>query len=265
MKLNAFTLVLNGMPTLPSVFFALNALPKSQPWHWYVVEGASLNVNCTAWCQEQEPTLSTDGTTEFLNMLSIHPRVTIFRKELWTGGKVEMANVALSEMREPGVLMQIDADELWQTAQLQEIAEMFEDSPWLNARFFCRYFVGPDLITGGTNSYGNKSDEWLRAWRFVPGSRFVSHEPPRLEYPKGVCLDGGRYMTREETLQRKLIFNHYSYAFENQVHYKSLFYGYGEEGLNGWRQLQQVSRGAFPLKLKTYFHWADSACLVHKI
>ncbi len=264
MNLNVFTIVLNGMPTLPSIFFALNALPRQQPWHWYVVEGASLNVNCTAWCRNQEPTLSTDGTSEFLDMLASHPRVTVIRKDLWTGGKVEMCNAALAEMRDPGVLMQIDADEIWQTPQLQEIVEMFEVNPrYMTARFYCRYFVGPDLITGGTNCYGNKSGEWLRAWRFAPGCRFIKHEPPVLTEPPAYL--GGLHFAREETMQRKLIFNHYSYAFENQVAYKMLFYGYGEQGLVQWRALQQLHKSVFPQKLKDFFHWADGGAVVNKL
>ena len=105
MKLHVLTIVLDGMPTLPAIFFNLNALKLD--WTWHVVEGAAANTNCTKWCAQQQPRLSLDGTSEFLDMISRHPRVKLYRKPWWAGGKVEMVNAPLCQhhrtKRAPGM------------------------------------------------------------------------------------------------------------------------------------------------------------------
>jgi hypothetical protein len=248
MKLHIVTIVLDGMPTLPALFFNFNALKVD--WHWTIIEGAAANTSCTYWCNKQAPRLSEDGTHEFLQMISSHPRVRIVSTVFWPGGKVQMFNHALDQIKEEGVLLQCDADEVWQAWQLDRLVDAFRSDPSIgSAQFVCRYFLGVNILSATPNTYGNKPDEWLRAWRFTPGDKFLSHEPPNLHQRQP-----GHRINPEWLAMEGLMFDHYAYAFPNQVQYKEQFYGY-RNAFKGWQSLQQNKR--WPVKLKEFFGWVD--------
>ncbi len=239
-----FTICLDGMPFITNHLPVFNRL--TVPWAWTVVEGVARNVACTRWCKTIYPRLSQDGTTEYLNSIKGHPRVKIHRREEWAG-KIEMVNLALAGMTTPGILMQLDADELWLPHQLEQIAWMFRQNPTKNcARFFCRYFVGGNLAITSRGTYGNKPGEWLRAWRFSPGMSFLSHEPPVLSDLKENAF------TQEETERMGLVFDHYAYATEAQVAFKESYYGY-RDAVVQWKTLQTHQK--FPVKLKNFLPW----------
>lgn len=248
MKLHIVTIVLDGMPTLPALFFNFNKLKVD--WTWHIVEGASANVRDTSWCREQGPRLSQDGTHEFLEMIEHHPRVHLmWKKRLWDG-KVEMVNAPLYTINEESVLLQCDADEVWQAQQVERIVQLFEQNPdCARAQFLCRYFLGVNIVSTTLNAYGNNPGEWLRAWRFRPGDKFVKHEPPTLQQ-----AFSGNVLNPEWLAMEGLVFDHYAYAFPNSVAYKEQFYGYSD-ALAHWNRLQQNT--AWPVRLKDFLPWVD--------
>jgi hypothetical protein len=249
MKLVAFTLVLDGMPYIKKhlpVFKKTNL-----DWHWIIVHGAAMNNGSTRWCQPQEPRLSADGTTEYLRSLKLDLRgiddkysIDVLENEKWES-KDEMVNFALTKVSEPCVLMEIDADEIWQPSQLEKIVQLFETQSDLSSIMFaCRYYVGKNLILEGEHCYGDNDYEWLRAWRFTPGMTFSSHEPPVLQG------ESGRRMPKSETINLVGKFDHFAYAIEAQVKYKEQFYGYSGL-LNQWKALQNHTE--FPVSLSKFF------------
>lgn len=244
MKLNIATIVLDGQPFISRHLATFEKL--SVPWHWSIAEGAAMNVHCTSWCKPQEPRLSRDGTTEYLNSIKNHPNVTVIQREKWNG-KTEQFNACLDAFDEEGILHQTDCDEFFSVEQLETIHGLFEKLPYLGScEYFCRYFVGPRLIVQG-DGYGNRSGEWLRTWRFTPGMRLITHEPPRM--PRY-----GLKMDREATSELGLAFDHLSYVTEAQVRAKELFYGYAG-AVEKWKALQMVTE--FPVRLKDYLDWSD--------
>ncbi len=227
LPLHVFTLALNSMPWIASIYSELTRLPDVS-WKWIVVHGAAMNVADTRWMQKQAPHLSDDGTTEFLHAISCnHPRITVCEAPSWPGKKV-MCDAALAHFTEPGVLLQQDSDELWSADQYRRIVELFEDDPALNmARFHCRFFLGPNVIT----TDAGKPEEWLRAWRYQPGMTFDTHEPPVLSGNQG------KSMTRVETARLALVFEHHSYSLPKHVSMKEKLYN--RPGLlAGWHKLQ---------------------------
>lgn len=257
-----FTIVLDGMNFLPLQLATFNRLHTD--WHWYCIEGAAMNTHDTSWCQPQQPRLSQDGSTAFLNSLRNHPRVTVIQQQRWDG-KTRMCNAALERIKEPCVLMQIDVDEIWTPDQLDRLALLFENCKSYNcARFFCRYFVGPNIVLTTEGRYGNRNGEWLRAWRFFPGMRFSKHEPPILKGVNDVGEAGGfsqqlveneRCIVKMDTRAMKLIFDHWAYVFPSQVAYKEQFYGY-TGALEQWRRLQRNDK--WPVKnVRTFLPWVD--------
>lgn len=218
-------------------------------WEWRIAEGSAANTRCTKWCQPQQPGLSRDGTTTYLNKISNHPCVKVFRKQLWDG-KVEQVNACIHLIPDQCVALQCDVDEYWSATQLEKILRIFEQKQELmRAYFFCRYFVGKNLITIGENCYGANRGEWLRAFRYYPGWTFSAHEPPIFGSNRGP------FLTREQTRKLDLVFDHHSWDDEANVLAKLKFYGYGEENIEGWRRLQ--AHRHFPVKLRHFFPWVD--------
>jgi hypothetical protein len=253
-KLAIFTIVLDGLPfigwQLP-IFQKLNC-----DWRWIVVEGAAQNNGSTRWCKPQEARLSNDGTTEYLNDLREMKNITVIQAPDWES-KDAMVNAALSDITEPCVLMEIDVDELYESSVIDKIVELFENDAGLGAiKMFCRYFVGPNLICEGKNCWSNNTYEWLRVWRFEPGTQFTAHEPPILTFK-------GRMMEREEAAGHGLTFDHLAYARREQVEFKEKFYGY-TGAANQWDALQRNT--VWPAKLSRFFPFVSGDLpLVRKI
>lgn len=248
-----FTIVLDGEPYIEKHLPEFKKLKT--PWKWVVVEGAADNNKDTSWCQKQRFRLSEDGTTQYLKSIK-DPRVEIVQQERWDN-KTAMCNAATSRFRDGGVLMQVDSDEIWKAEQLDVIAGLFESSPEINRMYFyCRYFLGPGIVSVGKDSYGNKPGEWLRAWRFRRGMFFNKHEPPVLENNRG------GFMGRETTKNLGLVFDHYAYALEKQVAYKEQFYGY-RDAIKHWARLQENQD--WPCLLKDFLPWVDDRAIANKI
>src|SRR5436853_278048 len=83
----------------------------------------------------------------------------------------------------------------------------------------------PELVVTTRETYGNHTSyEWIRAWRFFPGSLWQSHEPPRLH---AHTEDGGtidlaqvRPFTHAETEAMGLVFQHFAYSTLAQAQFK---------------------------------------------
>lgn len=254
MKLHILTIVLDGMPFLPMQLNTFNRLGGID-WTWYVVEGAAAPTGSTEWCRHQAPRLSKDGSTQFLiNAAKSNPRIKLFQRQWWPHGKDQMVNHALGQMTEPGLLFQVDVDEIWDSWQIAGILGSFEINEGLHwARFKMNYFVGPNIVTCVDNAYGNKSGEWLRAWRFKPGMHFKRHEPPILSGVPTNDMTCGLW--RYDTERLGYVPHHLAYVFQSQVEYKERFYGYSN-AVRHWLRLQNHP-GPWPVKLKDFLPWVD--------
>lgn len=252
MKLVIFTIVLDGMP------FIQWHLPIFQKlkcdWKWIVVEGTAQNKCSTKWCQPQKERHSNDGTLEYLESIK-DDRISV-HKGRWQSkdGMVEFATMGI---KESCILMQIDADEIYKPETIDKIVQLFEkDNELWEICMPCRFFVGKNLICVGENCWSNREFEWARAWRFQPGDRFKSHEPPILEPRRGYTY------WRKESQNHGLTFDHYAYALKKQVEYKEQFYGY--KGLtNQWMALQKCD--VFPQQLNRFFPFVDDRVIVDRL
>lgn len=269
LPIHFFTIVLNGEPFIRHHIDVFKHLPFT--WHWHIVEGVADLKHDTAWslnfggkitAELHQEGLSNDGTTAYLDALKneFPENITIYRKSkgaFWDG-KIEMVNAPIPNIREECLLWQVDADELWTLEQLCSAREMFLYTPDRTAAYyFDHFFVGPDLAITTIDTYGNHKDyEWLRTWRFKPGCRWESHEPPKLclPGPQGTWNDvaGIKPFRQAETKSRGLVFQHYAYATEDQLRFKEVYYGY-KRAIKGWRALQ--AQDTFPVFLREYFPW----------
>lgn len=253
MKLCAFTLALDAIRFLPRQLAVFEQLKLD--WHWFIISGVADSVLDTSWVAKIPPRLSLDGTDEWLTRHLDHPNITVIRRQLWPG-KNAMVQAAISKITEPCVVMQIDADEIWLPSQLETICEQFSQDHCDRMRFYCRYFVGPDLIVTTENLWANRPGEWNRAWRWTPHMVSIKHEPPLFQ---GI---GHREMDREATRALGLVFNHEAYVYEDQVAFKEKYYLY-PGAVAGWKRLQAHTQ--FPTKLKPFMHWVEDGVMVDKI
>jgi predicted O-methyltransferase YrrM len=272
------TIVLNGMLFLPRTLEVLRQLPF--PWHWHVVEGVAELDFDTAWSKAQggrvpdwahREGLSIDGTSEFLDRLvkEERERIRLYRNEGGKPflGKNDMVNRVATEIAEPCLLWQIDADELWTASQIAAAREMFLREPERTAaRYWSWYFVGPGLVTSTRHSYGNDSRrDGLRTWRFEPGMLFFSHEPPVLGNPQadGRVIDVGAAnpFSADEMDRRGVVFQHHPWATLDQARFKEAYYGY-EGAVDAWRALQ--AQPEFPVALREFFPWVHDDTLVDR-
>lgn len=251
MTVHFLSIVLDGMPWITMHYPMMRTLPFD--WVWHVVEGVAEPVECTSWCKRIPPRLSEDGTTQYLDSIDFDDRVRIYRRKSWRG-KIQMVNEPLAHITEKCLLWQIDSDEVWTAQQIDRMRRMFLSDPSrTSAQFYCRYFVGPNLVTTDFGLYGNRDYDWIRVWRFKPGMKFLSHEPPRL------TGDTGPRFSQMETAASGLIFDHFAYALEPTVAFKQRYYAgkhnHYDNAVANWQKLQ--ANKVFPAKLRKFFRWVD--------
>lgn len=259
MTISFLTLSLNSMPCIGSHLRIMDSL--TVPWRWVVIEGAARPVGSTAWCKPIGPGVSTDGTHEYLKEIAAyHPRVRHFHRPEWQG-KDEMVNFGLKYLDQPGLLWQLDSDEMWTSKQIETVVQAFKLHPskqW--ARFYCRYFFGPNLVVKRTerDTYGNREGEWLRVWRYDGRQRFVSHEPPVL----AGCDQSREGFTREDTERWGCVFRHEAYYSEKQAAFKEAFYGYAG-AVNAWRNLQRNT--VWPTLARDFLPWVKDMTVIEPV
>ena len=239
----AFTIVLNGERHLQHNDFAGQVL--SMVDHWSIVEGASLSGGSTSWCWEMPPQYhqdgrSIDGTIKYLKDLS--QRHSSLHVNVGTGmwsSKDQMVNIGLDSLRQevasfPCFLWEFDVDEQWVAGDLLAAEQMLWQNRLTAALFSSNQYVGPHLVARG--AWGSNMGR-LYLWG---GEPFISHEPPRLERVERTGLLPQR-------------FNHYSYYWEEDVQFKSLWYRGHEQVYKNWKRLQQQESSDFPQPLTALF------------
>ncbi|MDQ2102075.1 glycosyltransferase family 4 protein [Azospirillum isscasi] len=271
LPIHFFTIVLNGEPFIRYHEAVFASLPLR--WHWHIVEGVASLSHDTGWSlasggrvldSVHDRGRSNDGTSGYLDELAARypDRVTIHRKPLdsFWDGKREMVNAPLPHIREPGLLWQVDADELWTAEQIRTVHAMFEANPKRTAAFYwCDYFVGPERIISTRHNYAqNPRQEWLRTWRFEPGMAWAAHEPPTLVGADGKDLAQIDPFTQDEMEEAGVVFQHFAYATEAQAAFKESYYGYKDARAH-WRRLQEEVTGS--ALLRDYLPWVSDETL----
>ncbi|MHC5610946.1 MAG: class I SAM-dependent methyltransferase, partial [Nostoc sp.] len=279
LPIHFFTIVLNGQPFIRYHIEIFKQLPFK--WHWHIVEGVAELKHDTGWSLKLGGYIndeihnngrSNDSTTEYLDELAQQypDNITVYRKPngVFWDGKREMVNEPLVNINEECLLWQIDADELWTVEHILTARQMFIENPDKTAAFYwCWYFVGEKIIISTRNCYAqNPRQEWLRTWRYKPGSVWVAHEPPRLEEPllNGQWRDVAAVnpFLHQETERHGLVFQHFAYVTPEQLRFKEQYYGYSN-AVSQWKALQETTK--FPVLLREYFSWLRDETMVDTV
>ncbi len=267
LPIHFFTLVLNGEPFIRYHLERFKALQG--PWHWHIIEGLAELKHDTAWSLQYGAEIpaevaregrSVDGTAEYLDQIARENpgNITLYRApngRMWDG-KLEMVNAPLANLPAECLLWEVDSDELWTTAQITKLRELFIRYPTRTAAvFYCWYFVSPNLAINRKRRY--PEIEWRRAWRYQKGMKWLAHEPPVLGSPVAgtktyADVTTIRPFTPAEMEQADLVFQHFAYVIEPQLTFKEKYYGY--KGITEqWRRLLATTN--FPVALRQFFDW----------
>ena len=248
MKRIAFSILYNSNHHLKHNGFAENMLKMFD--HWIIVEGAAGNKGSTSWCNDvRRSHKSEDGTREYISKLQVDnpDKVSVaeFRESAWQS-KDEMCKAAIHIIHSIGVhscfLWQVDADEQWTSDQLCRSEKVLTDQEAKTGMFFCDCFLSSDLVAIGDWGEG-RSLPYRRLWNWN-GEDFDTHEPP-------IIVGGNK---KEIHINER--FQHYSYYFEKDVYFKSLYYGGHQNIYDKWLILQDQEAKkniSFPIPLSFLF------------
>lgn len=246
MKRIAISIVLNGEHHLKNQIFDSYIFDE-----WIFVEGASQNTFCTSWCNSIPSEYHTNGTSvdntikvleeyqEYYSKTS-DKKITILRPSGLWNGKLEMFNTALATIKEPCYLWEVDIDEYWDPYQIINAEKLMENTKADSASFACNYLLTDQIIVRG--EWGESPGHgYRRLWKFQPGMKFLSHEPPVLE---GCTRILSPFLTPR--------FEHLSYYYEKDVIFKSKWYGKHEKIHEGWKNIVK-GRQVLPCKVSALF------------
>lgn len=216
---------------------------------WIVVEGAAGTGGSTSWCKEFfRSETSTDGTREYLKDLQTkNPEKMIvdLPDHAWKS-KDDMCRRVIDLLKMTGIeecfLWEIDADEQWQEESLKRAEEKLIAAEGKVGMFLCDCYVAQNLIAVGDWGEG-KALPYRRLFLWN-GEQFHVHEPPTLE--------GGNI--KEVLIDER--FDHYSYYFEKDVHFKSVYYNNNEDFYSQWIKLQlegETKKIDFPVPVSYLF------------
>jgi len=114
----------------------------------------------------------------------------------------------------------LDSDEVYKTEDLKKIIYLLEEeNPTSVGVRSCTFYGGfDDYLTG----FELNKDNFLRIFRYMPGSTWATHRPPTIQYPSHV----ERKHIDSDTLYNKtgVQMYHYSYVFPDQVFKKIAYY-----------------------------------------
>lgn len=219
--------------------------------HWIFVEGATSNTFCTSWCNAMPSEYHSNGTSidNTVRLLEQYQdyysktsdkKITIIKPSGLWNGKLEMFNKALELINEPCYLWEIDIDEYWEPNQIINAERLLENTKADSASFACNYLLTDQIIVKG--EWGESPGHgYRRLWKFEPGRKFLSHEPP--------VLEGCNKILPPALTPR---FDHLSYYYEQDVRFKSKWYGKHDKIYEGWTKIVN-NQQLLPCKISALF------------
>lgn len=176
-----------------------------------------------AYWQAQGFSTSTDKTNE---ILAAYPdpdnKLRVMHSQY--SEKNEQFQAALDLMTmSPDYLLQVDSDEVWTGASLKALRTLLENKRPISVGIHSNTFVGGfERILSG---FEEKTDNFLRVFKWEPGCKFITHRPPTIEYVDGSRTRGRTHIDSDEARDLYGIsMCHYSYVWPSQVKSKIEYY-----------------------------------------
>jgi len=138
--------------------------------------------------------------------------------------KDQQFSAALSLMtKKADYLLQVDSDEVWTQESITNLKCLLADKRPISVGIHSNTFVGgfDRVITG----FEEKTDNFLRVFRWEDGCEFVTHRPPTIQYRGGQMTRGKTHIDSDEARDMyQISMCHYSYVWPSQVKSKIEYY-----------------------------------------
>jgi hypothetical protein len=167
---------------------------------------------------------STDGTRSTIEQfIEGRPKFHLKRAEGFWDGKTSMFNYWFDHtnlLDGFDYVWQIDLDEFYMSRDIEELKTILDQDDPDYIEFFANHFWGDFNHVIDERSDGRWANEipWRRIFKLREGSRWASHEPPRM------VPASGKGTSKYETLRRDIKLFHYSYVSREQAEFKSVFF-----------------------------------------
>jgi hypothetical protein len=172
--------------------------------------------------QDRGRTTSTDKTNEILdNFPDPENKIKIVRGQY--SEKDEQCNAYLKNMNDDiDYLWNLDSDELYLSEDIEKMIDFLSEEEPTSVGVRSKSFYGgfENYLTG----FELNRDNFLRIFRVTPGSTWLTHRPPTINYPAGSNIVK-KHIDSETLYQLTGIeMYHYSYVFPKQVKNKVEYY-----------------------------------------
>lgn len=116
----------------------------------------------------------------------------------------------------------LDSDEVYKTNDLIKIVEFLKkEQPTSVGIRSCSFYGGFDNYLTG---FELKTDNFLRIFRYIEGSNWLTHRPPTIKYPSNSNITYKHINSDELFKKLGVQMYHYSYVFPRQVYTKINYY-----------------------------------------
>lgn len=116
----------------------------------------------------------------------------------------------------------LDSDEIYKKEDLKKIIKFLKDeSPTSVGVRSCSFYGGLDNYLTG---FELNRDNFLRIFKYVEGSTWLTHRPPTMKYPSGTDIQHKHIDSETLWHETGVQMYHYSYVFPDQVYKKVSYY-----------------------------------------
>jgi hypothetical protein len=173
----------------------------------------------TFW-QQRGKTTSEDSTNEILsNFPDPENKLKVVHGQFKE--KDDQSNAYMKLIQEDiDYLWMVDSDETYKTQDILKLKQfLLEEQPTSVGMQSCSFFGGfNDYLTG----FELNTDNFLRIFKYVHGSKWLCHRPPTMDYPAEIKR---KHISSLELFQKTGVqMYHYSYVFPTQVYTKTSYY-----------------------------------------
>ena len=116
----------------------------------------------------------------------------------------------------------LDSDEIYKSNDLKKIIDFLEkETPTSVGIRSCSFYGGFDYFLTG---FELKKDNFLRIFKYIKGSTWLTHRPPTIKYPEGTNIVNKHVDSNTLYDKLRVQMYHYSYVFPDQVYTKVSYY-----------------------------------------
>lgn len=133
---------------------------------------------------------------------------------------------AYAERATGDYLWQVDIDEFYKPEDMRQVLRMLSETPRVSAvSFVQRTFWGSPQYLADCWELRRGARNYHRLFKWGPGYRYVTHEPPTVVDEMGRDLRTLSWIRAEDMAKRGIFLFHYSLLFPWQVEQKARIYG----------------------------------------